>query len=444
MKLVSMDDVECAINNIHNIESISFSDLALVSVGKSKTDTYSRVLEDGNQLFIPLLTVVYDGANILNLTSLDKHFNKFVKKVRDVYLKEKDNPIQGDFFSSYIKIDDYTKKILLSDSVIKTSDLYSFYEGKTGYDELLISNEKEVLGLLSLIIHIIDTNLSMFKKHFTFGNRIQGYGPRGNYVLEGKINNEYTNCLLRFSKLGNNTYNFDLGNVLGDLTPLKVRVSFNKASLDIVCKSDKSDYQLLESYTYNDGEVIGTREAYLNDNLKYSETLKIEKLSSDVPLSKIDEDDSLDWFQLPWGSSIGFKYIDEKVDDEISTSSRKVQYISINNDVFINLKSAEKMLIRKTPDFKIVKDIIFDDVDKTMIGYKDDDITYIRTTFGADGAVGEYNDKYAGKSFYHVSSATSFEELNKSNIYPVGYDLDVYDQGDLLNNFKVKNKARGN
>ena len=55
VKLVSMDDVECAINNIHNIESISFSDLALVSVGKSKTDTYSRVLEDGNQLFIPLL-----------------------------------------------------------------------------------------------------------------------------------------------------------------------------------------------------------------------------------------------------------------------------------------------------------------------------------------------------------------------------------------------------
>ena len=443
MKLRSMDDVELAINNIKNIESISFNDIALIPAGVAKTSIYERVFEDGKQLFIPMLTVVYDGCNILTLTSYDKHFDYFVKKVKDVYLKEKDRPVPGHFMETFISVDENTKKILLSDDVTKTSELYSFYKDKTGYDELLISNEKEVFGLLPLINYIIEANLSMFGKHFNSKNTINGYGPRGNYILYGEIDGTFTQFPIFIKKLKNNSYKFDIGNALGDMLPLNIQVNFNKTSLDIVCISDDLKYSLVESYEYKDGKMISIREAYIDGELKYSEPVEHEKSDVDVSLSKIDENDSLDWFRLPWNANVGFKFVDSKIDDNTTTINRKIQYISESENVFINLESAEKRLIRRTPDFRYSRDIVFDDVDKTMVGYKKDDITYIKTTFGDDGAVGEYKENYAGKSFYHVSAVDSFDQLSSNNIYPVGYDCDVYGQGDLLNNYKVKSKVMG-
>ena len=90
----------------------------------------------------------------------------------------------------------------------------------------------------------------------------------------------------------------------------------------------------------------------------------------------------------------------------------------------------------------MARDVIFDDVDKTMVGYRDDGITYISTLFGDDGATGEYKKYYAGRCFYHVTS-DDFDNLNSTHLYPVGYDFDVYEQGDLLENKKIKNKVMG-
>ena len=449
MKLKSMNDVELAINNIHNIESISFKDIAFISAGLSKTNTYERILNDNNQLFIPILSISYAESNALALTSFDKEFDNFFKKVREVYLKEKDRPIPGRICKKYIDIDDYSKKILLSDSIIETSDLYSFYEDKTGYNDGLISKEKEVYGLLPLISYIIDTNLSMFEKHFKSYNKIKGYGARGNYVLYGEINNIYTPIPIQINKMSNNVYKLNIGNIFNDLLSLNVTINFNKTSLDIDCEVPEYNYKFLESYTYDD-KLTSTREMYLKDKLYYSNPIVFDKLSDIPSISPVDvssdqkdlEFNKLDWFHLPWGADIGFKNIDDKIDDNTKVSTRKIQYLDRNDNVFINLLSAEKRIIRRTRDFRTTRDIIFDDVDKTIVGYRDDDITYLSTRFGDDGVTGVYKDKYAGKSFYHVTS-DDFDNLNSNNLYSVGYDLGVYEQGDLLQNPKIKNKVRG-
>ena len=449
MKLKSMDSVELAINNIQNIESISFKDIAFISAGLSKTNTYERILNDNNQLFIPILSISYGESKALALTSFDKEFDKFFKKVREVYLKEKDRPIPGSIFRKYIDIDDYSKKVLLSDSIIKTSDLYSFYKDKNSYDEQLISKEKEVYGLVPLISYIIDTNLSMFGKHFKSFNKINGFGARGNYILYGEINNIYTPIPIQINKMDNNNYKLSIGNIFNDLLSLNVTISFNKTSLDLKCEVPEYNYSFLESYIY-DGKLTSTREIYLGEKLHYSNPKIIDKFSEESIVSNVDisvdkkedEFNKLDWFLLPWGANIGFKFIEDRIDDDTKISSRKIQYIDKNDNVFINLVSAEKRLIRTTRDFRMARDIVFDDVDKTMIGYRNDDITYISTEFGDDGATGEYKSKYAGKWFYHITS-DDFDNLNSNNLCPVGYDLGVYEQGDLLQNRKIKSKIMG-
>ena len=443
MKLKSMDNIELEISNIKNIESIKFSDLLLIPSGKVKRDTYETIHGDRNDLFIPMLVVSY-GEKTLVLTSFDKHFDFFVKKVKEVYLKEKDRPLPGFMTEHHIRIDDRSKEILLSETNDKTSSLYSFYKDKKGYEEPLLSSEKEIFGLLPLINYIIDTNATMFNKKYKSSNKLKGYGPRGNYVLFGEIDKLYTPIIMQVKKTSDNTYQFEIGNIIDNLDNLEVKVSFNKTSLEIISKVLKYNYIFLETYRYDNGKMICTKDSYVNDKLIYIKTYKYSKEPEIPNISKIDGDDNLDWFKLPWGASLGFKLEEEKINENTKSQIRKIQYIDTNDNVFVNLESAEKRFKRRTEDFRFQKDIVFDDVDKTMVGYINNDITYISTTFGDNGALGEYKEKYAGKYFYHASSITEFDQLNKENICPIGPDCDVYTQGDLLNNYKVKRKVMEN
>lgn len=443
MKLKSMDSIELEINNIKNIESIKFSDVLLMPAGKVESGTYETIHEDQKNMFIPMLIVSY-GEKTLVLTAFDKHFDFFVKKVKEVYLKEKDRPLPGFMTEHHIRIDDRSKEILLSETNDKTSSLYSFYKDKKSYEEPLLSKEKEIFGLLPLINYIIDTNATMFNKKYKSSNKLKGYGPRGNYVLFGEIDNIYTPIIIQTKKISNNTYKFDIGNVIDTSEVIEVKVSFKKTSLEITCKAPKYNYIFLESYRYDNGEMICTKESYVNAKLIFIKTNKFTKETEIPNISKIDGDDYLDWFKLPWKANLGFKLEEERINESTKTQTRKIQYIDTNKNVFINLESAEKRIKRRAEDFRLQKDLIFDDVDKTMVGYINNDITYISTTFGDNGALGEYKEKYAGKYFYHASSITEFEKLNKDNICPIGPDCDVYTQGDLLNNYKVKRKVMGN
>nr|MCR5482873.1 hypothetical protein [Bacilli bacterium] len=98
MKINAMNDERIAISNIENIESIKFGDLGLTGV----KSTNNGLLNNGNTLIKPMLTIAYNGANILVLSSDDENFDYFVKKVRDIYLKEKDKPIEGSILKRHI------------------------------------------------------------------------------------------------------------------------------------------------------------------------------------------------------------------------------------------------------------------------------------------------------------------------------------------------------
>ena len=55
-----------------------------------------------------------------------------------------------------------------------------------------------------------------------------------------------------------------------------------------------------------------------------------------------------------------------------------------------------------------------------------------------------YKDKFANKYFYQVSSATNIDEINNTNTYPVSKEYEVYEPGELLNNYEIKKLVKGN
>ena len=443
MRINNMDKERISISEIHNIESIRFSDLGFSHTSNGKTSLYNELINDGNTLIKPMLTVVYDGAKVLVLSSDDKNFNYYVKKVREVYLEEKDKPIVGTFFTKNINIDEISKRILLSDTITQTSDLYNYYSNMESFNDKLISKDSEIKALLPLIEYIINANLNNIDESFKLDGNFNGYGPSGNYTFYGGVNGIYTPIPTMIKK-HNNTYDITIGNLFGNFKPLKVTINFKKTSLDIISNIDYLNYQMLETFKYKNNSLYNIKEIYSKENCVSTEPVIITKMSDTPSISKLDESDTLDWFTLPWGASIGFKSTEEPIDDESKTEYKKVQYISEFENTFINLESAEKRFVRTTKDFRRYKDIVFDDVDKTMVGLKKEDTIYIETSFNDDGATGIYKKDFANKYFYQFSKANSFSEISKENTYPVNKDYDVYNPGDLINNYKIKKKVKGN
>ena len=420
MKINAMDDERIAISNIENIEAITFSELTNNS---------------GNNIIKPMLSVAYNGANVLVLTSDDKNFDFFVKKVRDIYLKEKDKPIEGSILKRHINIDDLSKKIFLSDTITQTSDLYKYYSNIDSYGERLISSEHEVKALIPLIDYVINSNLSNINRNAKLEKGISGYSSSGLYTIYESINGIYVPIPLRITK-NNNSYNILIGNIFGELNPLNVIISFNKTDLNIISTVDSLNYNSYEDFKYEDGLIINNKEIYINGKCLYKNPNKYEKVLETPSITKLDENDSLDWFKLPWGASIGFKNEENIIDNESKTVYRKVQYVENYEDTLINIESAEKRFVRRTKDFRKVKDIVFDDVDKTMTCFKDKDCIFIETAFNENGTLGTYKDLYAGKYFYQFSNAQDFNSINK--------EFEIYEPGDLRDNYKIRKKVKGN
>ena len=199
-------------------------------------------------------------------------------------------------------------------------------------------------------------------------------------------------------------------------------------------------------------------EKYSDDRITFYKITKYQGSDVAPNISKIDapirpkkspdaslenEYEKLKWFDLPWGAKIGFSNDEEIVDDFTKVTIKKVQYIGINQDVFVNLTSAEKRLSRLNKDYSHAQDITLEDVDKTMVGFREGNITYISTTFGDSGVLGEYNSYYAGKHFYHVTGESDFEKINNSNIHSVGYECGVTEREFIIDNIKVIKKVRG-
>ncbi|MBQ7240133.1 MAG: hypothetical protein IJS56_01705 [Bacilli bacterium] len=443
MKVNSMDEERISISKIKNIVSIGFSDLALARIENAGTEFNDRLVDDGNTLVKPMLTVCYDGTNIICLSSDDKNFNYLVQKTREVYLKEKDKIIEGSILKRKILIDDNSKRILLSDTALQTNNLYKKYSNMEFFNESLISGDHELKALLPLIEYIIKSNLRNIDCSFNLEDGIHGYSPLGNYTLYGKKNGIYISIPIKIERL-NNSYNISIGNVFGELKPLNVHINFNKTSLDIISNSEEFNYFTFENFEYNNGFLVNNKDIYVNKKSVYTNSIISKDGNSQPSISKLDKEDILDWFRLPWGASIGFKIETKPIDDLSSITYREIEYVDTYKDDLIDINSAEKRFKRKTKELKTVRDLIFDDVDKRIVAFKDSGLVYLETTFGENNVGGEYNENYANKYFYQVSSSDVFNLINKDNTYPVMRDYDVFEPGDLKGNYKIRKKVMGN
>ena len=424
----SVDPLLISIYNIKDIEEIVFSDLVPFTT-------------NGRMNVIPNIYLRYDGGKTLVLCSKDKYFDIFVKKVFEVYQKEKDRVIIDPKFdpfskSTKIKIDDNTKKILESGDLTKVNNVYEFYSNKRYYENSLLFQSDEFRLYLPIIEYHLKELFKLTNMTISFiDENIRGY--RKNYTIDYKIDGIDDTLLMNVVSIKNNEISVFIRSRDRKFHPIEMKISFNKNS--IVVESFIKEFNL---YSKNDYEV-GANNTITSTHSVSKDYLSIvyeknELQSVDNPfrnISGIDSDDNMKWFILPWNAYYGVDDRKEKISDVEDIVMSNNKYLGIVNDEFVLREYASKEYRRKKTMNANQNKVIMDEVSKRIYGILLYDNIYLLETYfdSMYGSNGYYNTYLKDHYFYHLASCENgLTSLKREDLVSVSSEDDIIRNGDLL------------
>lgn len=419
MKIVKEDLGLLEIRQIENLTSISFQDI--------------YVFNNQKPYIIPGFIITYGNQNnILFLTDHDKYFQEFVKKLKEVYQKEKDDvKSNGIFGKEYIRIDPISKEVLQNGNLDKVDSIYDYYEGKDSYSSSLLFEEdhlKSYIPIFKYILERISKNLN-----FTINNITLSEGKNGYYYVQAKIDDKLTILPIYFEEQSSSCH-FTISNILDNAIPINASIDMTNDSMVIHTYIPEVKYDDYVTFTLEDKKEKS--ETYLGNTLINYDIKDIVPCDKNIPSSYLlldDEDDNIVWYQLPWQDYIGYKkeVLPLKSDIPSNTSHNLVEqqlvYVSKEQDNFYITKISSKYYQKIDNKNIISAKIILDRYNKITRGIKDDNTTLLETYFVDDCASSFYKTNLAGKYFYQIMIGND----SKTKEF-IGRKDGLLDQCDLL------------
>ena len=445
----AMDPILIEIYKIKDIEEISFRDLV-------PTDRSSKIN------VMPGLFIIYDGGKYFSLTSQDKYFDVFVRKVFQVYNLEKDREIVDPEFDPFghrtkLRIDDKTKQILESGDITKINEIYSFYDGKKSYEQSLLFRSDELRMLLPVVKYHLKKIFDCTDRTVTFeSDAISGY--RNNFTLGYKYDGIDDLLYISFVNYEKNEAELVISSRNKNFKPLTMRIIFGKTSIDVFTNFDDyglygSDsyqvntdnsiihtFEVTKSYVLGNGKVVNLPKKYKNEVL--------EKVENPVPnISALDSSDDVIWYRLPWNAMYGVKNEVEKISEVEEIVMTHNKYLALVGNEFMMREYASKEYHRlKTFDAN-ANLVVMDEVDKRLFGIlldKEEGIYAIETYFADDLRGNGYYDTYlSDRYFYHLTqSKDRLLSLNTNDLISISKDDNIIRRADLLIIENAKRKLK--
>jgi len=414
MNIIKTDDTLLEINQIKNINSISFKDI------------YASL--NNNLTIIPGFIITYGLNNkMLFLTSHDKYFCEFVKKIREVYLDEKDHILDHDLMGDrYIEIDEISKYMLLNGNFSNVSSLYDVYKDKETYDNsLLFEMDKLNVKMPMIEYHLKET---LKKLDITVVNINLSNGLNGMYYLSVMLNNIPT-LLPIIYKENDSGWSLTIGNILDNAIPLHIDFFYKSDGIHVHSYINEYGYSDYFLYLVKNEKCISEREIYYQDKLAHYSKEELENENS-IPIDNY-LDDNLIWYKLPWYAYIGTSLKDDEIskDKTCKVITEKMYYVGINEMSFYIKQMINKYYKKIVDDRTKSESVILDNMNKNVTILYDDDTYIIETYFAKDGVTGFYKGHLAGNYFYQVC----LNKLDKNNMIFLKKEDGLIEACDLLN-----------
>ena len=398
MRVEKQKQEEIQIEKLKDIISIDYEDIYIPqSSGKYK--------------IYPGFLVLYGASKYLFLATFDSHFEEFVRRLREVYLEEKDNIVSdGIMGPQKIKISDTTKKVLLSGELEKTSIFYEKFKNEEGYTDSLLFEEDE----LHSIFPIFEYHLRSILKRFdiTMGDIHVSNGMNGIYYLTAMIDNKPTTFPIIF-RSENLSYSMDIGNILSNSIPIHMEMSFRNNSISITNSISEYGYYDYSTYGVEKDIPYSERDIIWNGREIYYHKEHLPVLES-APDDITPKEENTKWYITPWGGYIGFYRKEDEISDQDRLAEVYYYYVHRNPDYYYELEQDSKRYYKHQPNGNHFSDIVFDSMNQKTIGVRNGNVRLFEHSFYDPQHTGFYRDHLDHKHFYTIHQDTSWKDAGNS------------------------------
>lgn len=423
MLVKQADKEEIEIEQLNNIVSIEYVDFAVPqSTGKEK--------------IYPGFFVTYQGGKVIYLSSIDSHFDQFCRRLKEVYVEEKDHIVSdGIMGPQKILISPVTKELLLNGELEKTSKFYEKFKGEEGYDDSLLFEEDE----LHSIFPVFEYHLRELLNHLrdlvqglpiTLGDVRISTGMNGVYYLSAMINNKPTICPI-FYHQENQVYTMEIGNIIPKSIPIHMEVSFNSRDRAINVQSSVPEYRYFDSTTYGVSNDI----PYCERNIMWKGKCvdyhreHIPPVEG-IPENIIPKEEDTKWYVTPWGGYIGIYRKEEKISNDDRIAEDYFYYVNRSDQSYYEHEQDAKRYYKYQAAGHYYSDIIFDSMNQKTIGIKNGKVLLLEHSFFNPHHTGFYRDHLNHKHFYTVGRGPSWKDVD-GRVF-INRENGVIEKADLL------------
>lgn len=428
MKIDVSDSLLLEIYSIKNLESIKIYDLLIQN-------------NSNKNLIIPTMMITYNGNKMLNLCSKDKYFDIYVKKVLEVYNKEKNSSlvIETPFSKQEgIIMDNNTKTILENGLIQETNKLFKEYRYKDSYLEDFIYEKDEVKLLLPLLYEGINDFLKETDLNIEFSNELSGY--KNNYTIRANIDgiDEYLTIMFYKDEF---RYCFNINNISEDKLNINAILSLFKNKIQIDLEIPFSDMYSRKEYIINKDTIHEERRIYKDSKLvQYDNQDLTSKDFNYNNLINLEEDKDYKYFEILKDCFIGINNNIKNINTNGEIINSNYVFLIVNDKGFLKKEYVSTSYREKKDIYSVVLDMTLDERVSTTYGYNIKDNIYLIGTYfhKHNSSNGYYNNYLAGKRFYKLAIAKNISEINKNNIIDIKKKQDILDREDVFNIPKVK------
>ena len=434
MIIYGMEDMLIDIQNIKNLSSIKLGSFFFIRDKSGKME------------LVPLLTITYDGGKTLSLSSKEKYFDSFVKKVTEVYNDEKDNIVEDSLtdpfrLRSHILIDEHTKDVLEKGSLRNINQAYTFYDNKFSYNNSLLFQKDEFKLLFPIIKYHLEDLFRKTSTNVKIFDTIQGY--RDNFLLKASVDGLEKVINVSYFKENENKYILEIGGLFNECNSFAMSIEFKKDRIVVIINNQK--YELVCEYTYltNNEKIKQIINISKGNRRVVYENKDLEQCENNIPnITDLDSKSDFIWYKLPWNAMYGINNDVTTLSDEEKMVQTYSMYVCTFQKSFMKKENYSKTYKRNSTVALSTNEVVIDDMLKNTICIcviDNENIFVIETSFlDSRYPNGYYLEKLKDKYFYHVvRSENGVSDIMLSNGINVTKDdilvnSDLRDEGIIL------------
>lgn len=431
MIIHGMEKAIIDIQNIRNLTSVKLGSFVYSSE------------ESGKMEIVPVLSITYENGKSLSLSSKEKYFDSFVKKVTEVYNDEKDNIIEDSLtdpfrLRSHILIDSHTKEILESGALRNINDVYSFYDNKQSYSDSLLFQKDEFKLIVPIIKYHIEDLFKRTSKNVKFYDGVEGY--RNNYILKAYVDGLEKIINVLYYKVNENEYNLEIGGLLDNVNSLEMNIKFSKDRIVVTILNETYDLYSQWSYLANNEKVKQVVNITKSDRQLIYENKDLETCeNNNKNITDLDSSSSFVWYMLPWDALYGINNDIMSLSEDEKMIQTYSMYACVLDKSFMKKENYSKTYKRNSTVALKSEEVIIDDMIKNTLGicvFESENIFVIETSFlDSRYSNGYYLEKLNDKYFYHiVRSENGIKGINLNSAINV-------DKKDILVNSDLRNES---